>query len=165
MISRDPTSDLSVGRVELASKRWARRACGALAVGGGASGLVSSLAEAAGFSSLLTFAIWLLFTLAYIAGIWIGVRLIENEPGTWKLLKAYMWLQVPAVQSDTVTYFFGSLMSYSCVYAGGGSFRSVFAPASGWMFALFTAQPAFGVGINAVPVCILVVLAVLKLRR
>src|SRR5690349_12639909 len=100
MNSGGATNDFSDGRVELAWERWARRACGALAVGGGASGLVSSLAEAPGFSSILTFAIWLLFTLAYIAGVWIGLRLIENEPGTWKLLKAYMWLQVPALQSD-----------------------------------------------------------------
>lgn len=127
--------------------------------------MVSSLVEAPGFSSLLRLVIWLLFTFVYVAGVWIGLRLIENEPGSWRLFKVYLWLQVPALQSDTITYFLGSLLSFSWVYAGDGMFRSTYAPGSGWMFALFTAQPAFGVGFNAAAVFVLAALTALKIRR
>jgi hypothetical protein len=157
-------NEMSDGLVDNTRARWARRACGTLAVGGGAAGLVATFAEPVGLSSMLTFAIWLLFALVYAAGVWIGVRLVENEPGSWKLLKAYMWMQVPVLQSDTVTYFFGSLMSYSWVYGGGLTFRTVYAPASGWAFSLFTAQPVFGIGVNVVGAGVLLALTALKVR-
>ncbi len=148
-----------------ASERWARRACGTLAVGGGASALVTTFANAEGLASTLAYVIALLFSLVYVAGVWIGLRLIENKPGAWKLLKIYMWVQVPVLQTGILTYFLGALFSVSCVYAGGVTFRFVFAPAGGWTFSLFTAQPAFGIGVNLVPVCALLAARVFEIRR
>jgi hypothetical protein len=80
---------------------------------------------------MLVFAIRPLFALAYAAGMWIGVRLIENQPGAWKLLTAYMWMQVPVVQSDTITCYFSSLVSFSWLYEGGLTFRYVYGPGAG----------------------------------
>jgi hypothetical protein len=160
-----PMDEVINGSVESDRERWARRACGTLAVAGGASGLVTSFTGVSELSLALAFAIWVVFVGLYAAGVWIGLRLIENEPGTWRLLKAYLWVQVPVLQTYAFTYFFGSLLSFSWVYGGGGTFRFAFAPASGWTLALFTAQPAFGIGLNAVPACVLLVLTALKIGR
>jgi hypothetical protein len=157
-----PMDDVINDPVESSRERWARRACGTLAVAGGASGLVTSFTGVSELSLALAFAIWLMFVGFYAAGVWIGLRLIENEPGTWRLLKAYMWVQVPVVQTYAFTYFFGSLLSFSWVYGGGVTFRSVYGPASGWTLALFTEQPAFGIGINAVPACVLLALTLVR---
>jgi len=152
-------------RAESTLERWARRVCGALAVGGGASGLIVSLAGGEGLSSPLAFVIWVVFELLYAAGVWVGLRLIENDPGAWKWLKIYLWLQVPVLQTAAITFDFGSLMSFSWVYAGAGTFRFVYTPTSGWAFSLFTAQPALGLGVNVLPACVLLALWALKIRR
>jgi hypothetical protein len=151
--------------IETSLARLERRVFGAIVVAGGASGLITSLSEPAQFSSARTFLVWLAFVAIYAAGVLIGLMRIENRRGAQRFLTVYMWLQVPVIQTYPLTYFFGSLLSLTLMYSGDTTFRWAYAPAGGWIFSLFTVNPGFGLGINAVPVCFLLALAILRKPR
>jgi hypothetical protein len=155
--------DEGVSTVPFASV-WSKRLCVVIAIGGGVSGIITSIADASGPISLLGRAIWFGFICLYAMGILIGIRIVEGDVGGASTFRKYLWLQVPLIQSNFFSYFFSAVGSITIFYRGGFVFDFAWVLGGAWTFSLFTVQPQSGIGINVVPVILILLLKVLSPR-
>jgi len=100
-------------------KIWYRRLFLVASVGGGFSGIaITSTQLFRSGQPPIVYLIYIAVSAAYAAGIYGGIKLIEDEARGLSLLSWYFLVQIPAVSSPVITYLFWSGFS---MYLSGGS--------------------------------------------
>jgi len=130
-------------------KLWLRRLFLVVSVGGGFSGLtVTTMQLLQSGQPVLTYGVSLAACVAYVFGIYSGVKFIESETEGLSLLSWYHLVQIPVVESPIISYKFTSgLAAYLAFGNHGLSWGAYFG--GQWQFALFQLQErTFGLGAN-----------------
>ena len=128
-----------------------------IAIGGGVSGLISTITTIEGASGFLEHLVWGAFACIYVVGVWIGLRIAEGERESVRALTKYFWIQVPVLQTSTVSYFFSAIGSLRVIYRGDSVLDFGWMIGGGWKFSFLSMQPQFGVGINVFPLVLIVI--------
>src|SRR6188768_2685526 len=88
-----------------------RRFGGIVGIGGGIAGLSTIPPILLRSNDLASYLISAPIALLFGFGVWSGVRVFEGRAGATESLLAFLWLQVPIVQTGVVSYFFAALAS------------------------------------------------------
>lgn len=147
------------------SKSWIRRIVGVVSIAGGFSGLVNTMVAAAQFTTASSFVLGGVFALLYGGGAWLGMRLLEQDDGSIRWLKMFYWIQVPALQTAAISYFFAALASITVMYRFEFPIDVVYAGTGGFIFAMWNGQLESAVGLNLVPFVCLALLHFLEQAR
>lgn len=146
------------------SFRWAKRIAVIVGVGGGVAGLIASAQGLNALTSASAHFLWSVFACFYALGVWLGLRVLDERPRALEDFSKYLWLQVPVLQSNVLTYAFAMLGSCTWVYRDWPLFDFGWTLGSGWAFSLFSVEPEFGVGVNFWALALLSLLRILRKR-
>lgn len=134
---------------------WIHRLIAVVAVGGGASGLMSLGVSAAGFQRPSEFVYGALFAVAYSFGLWCGIRVLETGILTKSGLRLYFWAQVPVLQTGLLAYFFAGLGSVTLLIRSDSPLSIIYGAGGGFTLATMKQPSELAFGINFVPVIML----------
>lgn len=143
---------------------WRQRIKAVIAIGGGVSGLIANFADHRGSMPLLANFVWLLFFFVYLWGVWIGLRIMEQQLPAEREFKIFLLLQVPLLQSSFFSFFFAALGSTTIMLRPSGMLDFGWTIGSGWTFSLLTPQAEAGIGMNLLPVIFLLLLRFMSSR-
>jgi hypothetical protein len=128
-------------------------------LGGGTSGVLLSLRGLSHSHSKGDAVAVLLLGAVYALGIWAGVSLHRHNAKWARLTVVYLAFQIPVVQSTAFTYKLWALAAYEFLYFpasvvfGTDWFTGTFGELS-----VFGSAREFAIGINVVPIALLVLL-------
>jgi hypothetical protein len=94
----------------------------------------------------------------YAIGIVAGVTLAEGKRNAVRFMILFFAVQIPVVSSDVVSFSLSALLSASIIFRGLLTFDIAWFFGTQWTLSIFTESATSGIGINAVPVALIVFL-------
>jgi hypothetical protein len=137
---------------------WATRSCAIFAIGGGIHGVLATVIYFAGEPSWNQGIASLGVIAIHTLGVWAGVELLEGRASGERRFRLFLLFQVPVVQSFALTYLFEVVGGANVLVHPPFVFEFLWHLGGRWIFATFTPQPEFGIGVNLVPLALLLLL-------
>jgi hypothetical protein len=137
---------------------WARRILILFCIGGGVMGVSTVSYSLFSLEGTATVVAALLVISIYVLGIVAGLALSEGRRNAMRLMMFFFAAQVPVVHSDVISFAVSALLSASLVLRELANFEAAWFFGTQWTFALWTRSEVHALGINAVPVALMVLL-------